>query len=50
MKVQFTNTFAGTECFAVASNLPPVVGAESAAPAEKSLFAAGFSDGCLRVW
>ena len=55
MKVQFTNTFDGAECFSVASNLPPIVGsAESAAAAsadqDRAFFGAGFSDGCLRIW
>lgn len=51
MKVQFTNTFDSSECFAVSSNLPSIVGSEAAAGVEeRALFSAGFSDGSLRVW
>lgn len=44
MKVQYTNTFDGTECFVVASNQP------KESDKQNNYFATGFSDGCLRVW
>lgn len=45
MKVQYTNTFDGTECFAVSSNQPT-----SNTQGQRAFFGAGFSDGMLRIW